>query len=94
MLRKWAGKWKKQILCILAGLALGGLAFYMEQAGSQVGQGYLERMGYGEEGKTYEFLVEGIWDEAVACEVEISPGGSRNRVRGAFGGASPDDPGR
>lgn len=73
MLRKWAGKWKKQILCILAGLALGGLAFYMEQAGSQVGQGYLERMGYGEEGKTYEFLVEGIWAEAVACEVEISP---------------------
>ena len=60
MLRKWAGKWKKQILCILAGLALGGLAFYMEQAGSQVGQGYPERMGYGEEGKM-EGQKRGAW---------------------------------
>lgn len=73
MVKQWVGKWKKQILCILGSLGLCGLAFYGENAGSVMDQGYLERVGYGEEGKTYEFLVEGIWDEAVPCKVEISP---------------------
>lgn len=69
----WVKKWKRQILCILAGFLLCGLAFYVEEAGSGVNKGYLERVGYGEEGKTYEFWAEGIADQAVACRVEIGP---------------------
>lgn len=86
MLKEQAGKWKKQILCILGGVVLCGLAFYADRAGSMVDKGYLERVGYGEEGKTYEFLVEGIGDGAVPCKVEISPMAySREEAEAVFG---------
>lgn len=59
--------------CIAGGLALCGAAYYGEISGDDLRQGYVERDGYGQEGKTYEFLVDGIYEEPVACKVEISP---------------------
>ena len=64
--------WKKQLLCIGGGLVLCGAAYYGEQAEDNLRQGYLEREAYGRDGKTYEFLVDGIYEEPLACRVEIS----------------------
>ena len=64
--------WKKQLLCIGGGLVLCGAAYYGELAGDNLRQGYLEREAYGRDGKTYEFMVDGIYEETLACRVEIS----------------------
>lgn len=63
---------KKQILCIVGGLVLCGLAYYREKSGDILSQGYLERKAYGQDERTYEFLVDGIYEEPLECKVDIS----------------------
>ncbi len=66
-------KWKWQAVCIAAGLALYAAALLNGGENSDVSDGYLERGGYGEDTKTYEFLAERPFGEPVVCQVEISP---------------------
>ena len=67
------GRWKKQIICIAGGFAIWGAAVYGETADNSLGQGYLERGGYGEDNRHYEIVAEGIGEEPISCIVEISP---------------------
>ena len=73
MVTRWIGRWKKQILCIFGSWMVFLAAVYGEMAGSSLSRGYLERRGYGEDGRSYEIIADGIYEEPVRCTVEISP---------------------
>lgn len=70
----WAGNirtWKAQIFCVLGGFLLYALAVSGLMPDGGLEEGYLERGGYGEENRVYEFMVEGLAREPVLCQVEI-----------------------
>ena len=73
MVTRWIGRWKKQILCIFGSWMVFLASVYGEMAGSSLSRGYLERRGYGEDGRSYEIIADGIYEEPVRCTVEISP---------------------
>ncbi len=64
-------KWKVQILCVAGGFLLYGVIVSGLAAADDVSGGYLERGEYGEGTTTYEFMVEGLADEPLACQVDI-----------------------
>lgn len=77
----WAGnaaviskkQWKKQLACIVLGLAFGAAAQMQNGAGQDFSQGYrLLRNSYGQGDASYEIYVEGLEDEAVPVEIELS----------------------
>lgn len=67
---EWFRKWRVQILCVAGGI----LAW---AAAGSLGKGTigssLDRSGYGEDPRMYEFAVDGPWEEPVECRVEIGP---------------------
>lgn len=66
-------QWKKQIVCITAGVLMYGLAAMAGKSGGSLSEGYLERGGYGDEPIVYDFVVEGLGEEPLDCQVEIHP---------------------
>lgn len=84
---------KKQLLCIAGGLVLCIAAYYGEKSEDVLSRGYLERRAYGQDGKTYEFLVDGIYEEPLACKVEISSRQyTEEEAKAVFGELSADLP--
>ncbi len=59
------------MICIGGGFLLYGAAAYADAAGSGAAGGYLERGGYGEGPVDYRFMVEGLAEAPVECQVEI-----------------------
>lgn len=70
---EFLNRWKIQILCVMGGFLLYAALVYSGIANSDVSVGYLVRGDYGEDARTYEFLVDGPWDTPIKCQVEISP---------------------
>lgn len=66
-------KWKKQIVCITAGFLMYGLAAIVGVSGGSISEGYLERGGYGDDPIVYDFVVEGLGEKPLDCQVEIHP---------------------
>lgn len=66
-------QWKKQIVCITAGFLMYGLAVVAEGSGGSLSEGYLERGDYGDEPIVYDFVVEGLGEKPLDCQVEIHP---------------------
>lgn len=64
-------QWKKQIACIIAGFLMYGLAVMAEESGGSLSGGYLERGDYGDDPIVYDFVVEGLGEEPLDCQVEI-----------------------
>ena len=64
-------KWRLQILCVAGGFLLYGAIVGGGVPADDVSGGYLERGEYGEGATTYEFMVEGLTDEPLACQAEI-----------------------
>lgn len=69
--RRWIGKWRTQIFCAGGGILLYALAVsgLLEDEGLRTG--YLRRGGYGEDSRAYEFVVEGLAEAPILCQVEI-----------------------
>lgn len=65
----WLGK--KQICCVLAGLLLGGIAQAAGAAGAEGAAGELRRPGYGQEEKTRQVMVKGLFEEEVPVEIHL-----------------------
>lgn len=72
MVKQWAVRWKKQILCILGSFLIFWAASLGEKIQDPVRQGYLERNHYGEDSRRYELLVEGVDEEPLLCQVDIA----------------------
>ncbi len=66
-------RWKLQILCVAAGLFMYELAQAAGSSENGISEGYLERGDYGDSPVTYDFMVEGLGEEALSCQVEIQP---------------------
>ncbi len=64
---------KKQVLCMVAGVLLYGLAETAAQSGGQIADGHLKRGDYGDTPIVYDLVVEGIGEEALNCQAEIHP---------------------
>lgn len=62
-------RWKKQILCAAVGLALAVLAQALQNGSSRLTS--LERPDF--EGEEQQILVEGLGEEGIPLEVQISP---------------------
>ena len=62
-------RWKKQILCAAVGLALAVLAQALQNGSSRLTS--LERQDF--EGEEQQILVEGLGEEGIPLEVQISP---------------------
>ncbi len=68
---EWVRCRRLQILCVAGGFLLYGLAASGLTADDSLKSGYLQRGDYGEEEKTYEFMVDGLAETPVLCQVEI-----------------------
>lgn len=62
-----------QIVCVIGGFLLYGVAALTTQSEDQISRGYLERGDYGEALKIYDLLVEGILEDPIDCQAEIRP---------------------
>lgn len=69
---KWIARWKKQIICVMGSLFIFAAVMYGESVDNPLSQGYLERGDYGEDGRSYEIIVEGVCQKPLSCTVEIS----------------------
>lgn len=70
--KKWKKKpGKKEAACIIGGFLVFAAVSWQSMESSTLKKGYLERNGYGQESKTYEFLVSGIEKGEIPCAVEI-----------------------
>lgn len=66
-------RWKKQIICVGAGILLGIVAQLYAGAGMEPGQEYmLKRNGYGQGEAAYRILVEGLEEDTVLLDVNLS----------------------
>ena len=69
---KWETAKKKQVLCVAAGILLGAAGFAWQHGGASVCT-YLEREDYGGDPVVYDLSVEGLEQEEVPLQIEISP---------------------
>ena len=69
---KWETAKKKQVLCVAAGILLGAAGFAWQHGGASVCT-YLEREDYGGDPVVYDLAVEGLEQEVVPLQIEISP---------------------
>ena len=69
---KWGTAKKKQVLCVAVGILLGAAGFAWQHSGASVCT-YLEREDYGGDPVVYDLSVEGLEQEVVPLQIEISP---------------------
>ena len=69
---KWGTAKKKQVLCVAVGILLGAAGFAWQHGGASVCT-YLEREDYGGDPVVYDLSVEGLEQEVVPLQIEISP---------------------
>lgn len=69
---KWETAKKKQVLCVAVGILLGAAGFAWQHGGASVCT-YLEREDYGGDPVVYDLSVEGLEQEVVPLQIEISP---------------------
>lgn len=66
-------RWKRQLVCMILGLALGVAAQVQSGIQQQHADGYtLPRNGYGKGDASYQVYVEGLEDEAVQVDISLS----------------------
>ena len=62
-----------QIVCVIAGFFLYGVAALTGQSEDIVSNGYLELGDYGEDPRIYDLLVEGILEEPIDYQAQVRP---------------------